>query len=148
MNKFQINLSNLERQEELFTISYKYHQLLKKSGEGYNPINLSKINSIEELSSCIKSRELKIIDIEEGKKISQILDAYLDKEISLNKNIAKLNKEIENREKINNLKVDNSVKRENPEDYYIKVIDELKDSFNQDINKLEMENGFCNDKVK
>lgn len=156
LNRFPIFMVHLDRFIELITFTNKIaNESNLKSDMLKTTIDLSSINSKEELLESIKNQDFRVFP-NEGTILNKILKESIEKEKKLNDEINSLLLKIEsqnentqgNYENIKNLKEKNSnIKASTDPNYYLRIIDEVRDLFKEELMQSESNYKDINQKV-
>lgn len=147
---------HLDRFIELITFTNKIaNESELKSDMLKTKIDLSSITSKEELLESIKNQDFRVFP-NEGLVLNKILKESIEKENRLNEEINALLVKMENQkenipsnhENTKNLKENNSnVKASTDPNYYLKIIDEVRDLFKEELIQNELNYKELNQKV-
>jgi len=145
---------NLERFIELITFTNKIaNEFEIKHQANKATIDVNTLSSKEELLEAIQNQDFRIFP-EEATVLNKILKESIEKERQLNEEINILFTKNENskegyQEKIKNIKENSkNVKASNDPSYYLKIIDEVRDLFKEEIKHYDFDIKELSLKVK
>jgi len=156
LNRFPIFMINLERLTELVTLTNKIandFEIKSQLTKGKNDLN--SINSKEELLEAIRNQEFRLFP-DEAAVLNKIMQESILKEKQLAEEVDALYAKLDNLkgdqnefiEKTKNLKENSkNVKASNDPNYFIRIIDEVRDLFKEELRNSEIEIKDLNTKV-
>ena len=160
MNRFQVFLVNLERFIELLNFTNKIANETDLKSQMKSKLDLNSISSMEELLESIKNQDFRVFP-EEAQILDKIIRESLERENQMQEEINQMNEKINflknnnnnnikgnSEEKVKGLKENSqNLKASTEPNYYVKIIDEVREIFKEELNRYDNDLKDCNLKV-